>query len=91
MPHSQSGGDGGGGGIGGGGFVDPARDLERMAEEGRNIRSIVDENLERNIGVTPGMRMITSQTGPIKLIIRDNCEMIETFLSFVCQIRTTSF
>ena len=68
MPHSQSGGDGGGGGIGGGGFVDPARDLERMAEEGRNIRSIVDENLERNIGVTPGMRMITSQTGPIKLI-----------------------
>ena len=91
MLHSQSG-DGGAGGIGGGGFVDPARDLERMAEEGRNIRSIVDENLERNIGVTPGMRMITSQTGPVKLIIiRDNFIMITTFLSFFCQMRTTSF
>ena len=53
--HLRNGGDGGG--IGGGGFVDPsaARDLERMAEEGRNNRSLVDENLERNIGVTPGM------------------------------------
>lgn len=70
MLHSQNGGgdgSGGGGGIGGGGFIDPARDLERMAEEGRNNRSIVDENLERNIGVTPGM--ITSQTG---LIITHN-------------------
>ena len=54
--HLRNGGEGGGG-IGGGGFVDPsaARDLERMAEEGRNNRSLVDENLERNIGVTPGM------------------------------------
>ena len=57
MLHLQNGGDDrdGGGGIGGGGFIDPARDLERMAEEGRNNRSIVDENLERNIGVTPGI------------------------------------
>ena len=63
MLHLQTGGEDrdGGGGIGGGGFIDPARDLERMAEEGRNNRSIVDENLERNIGVTPGI--IPSHTG----------------------------
>ena len=48
--------EGGGAGIGGGGFVDPARDLVRMrlAEEGGNNRSIVDENLERNMGLMPG-------------------------------------
>ena len=64
MLHLQNGVGEREGGIGGGGFVDPARgDLERMAEEGRNNRSIVDENLERNIGVTPGIR--ASQIGLI--------------------------